>query len=784
MKEIFIAILIYCINLSMALAQNVQLRSNGVVSEFKAIDTLHYTEYKLEGKSATELKRQDPSTLILRQSFGKTSKKSPQLQEGVFYTTNYYAYSDGTLQAPTSQIFFKPVDFGKFEKEINGIGTVERHPFLDGYYFLNITDKKWLTGEKIFYLCNRLFELQLASVIEPVFVTQMKVENPLRPLQWNIRNNANVPGAIIGADMNVENAWNAGATGTGIRVAVIDDGVDLTHPDLVNNLLPGFDATGNNSGGAPVANNGHGTNCAGIIAATDNTDGVIGVAFNARIIPIRMAIVSADGFFLNLTETMKATCFNEAVNRGADIISCSWGGGSVSAQVNAAIQDAVNNGRGGRGCVVLFSAGNNNNAISAISSNQNVIAVGASSTCDTRKRSSSNPALVNPGVTPDPEGVSCDGEGWWGSSFGTGLDVIAPGVWISTTDNVGANGFVAGNFNDRFNGTSAACPNTAAVVALILSVNPNLTGIQARNILEQTCFKIPNGNFQPNIPNQPNGTWSNQAGHGRVNACQAVLEAYRIGNSVNGGELVCTNTTYTLQNAPNANLVTWLSSNPNGLSINPTSGVATRQNNFNGQATITATLGGVCGNNVNITRTIWVGNPTITAGTTFGPCGDLEYPFSGPTINGATYTWSINRTNLFLGFLNQNAYVALRSNTPYGGTSFIITLSVSSQGCTTTNTRIGTYIRQTPQQCGSGGGPLRTAFPNPTNDSFTVTVKDDNSNEAAELTLFNKSMERVYFIRTEEKEMAIPTSNLLPGVYYLNIVIGKNLTQQQIVVNH
>lgn len=96
---------------------------------------------------------------------------------------------------------------------------------------------------------------------------------------------------------------------------------------------------------------------------------------------------------------------------------------------------------------------------------------------------------------------------------------------IRSTDNVGGNGFVAGDYNDHFNGTSAACPNAAAVVALILSVNQNLTGAEARNILEQTCFKIPNGNFQANAPFQPNGTWSTQAGYGRVDAAAAVCRA-------------------------------------------------------------------------------------------------------------------------------------------------------------------------------------------------------------------------------------------------------------------
>lgn len=762
------------------MAQNVQLRSNGTVSKFKATDTLHYTEYKLEDKSAATLKRQDPTTLILRHSFGKTSKQSPRVSEEVFYTTRYYAYSDGTLQAPTSQIFFKPVDLGKFEKEVKGIGNVERHPFLDGYYFLSITDKKWLTGEKIFSLCNSLFDSQLASVIEPVFVKQIIVENPLRPLQWNIRNNANVPGGVIGADMNVENAWNMGATGAGIRVAVIDDGVDLTHPDLVNNLLPGFDATGNNSAGAPAANNGHGTNCAGIIAATDNTDGVIGVAFNAGIIPIRMAIV-VNNSFVNLTETMQATCFNEAVNRGADIISCSWGGGSVSAQVNAAIQNAVNNGRGGIGCVVLFAAGNNNNAISAISSNQNVIAVGASSTCDTRKRSSNNPALVNPGVTPDPEDVSCDGEGWWGSSFGTGLDVIAPGVWISTTDNVGANGFVAGNFNDRFNGTSAACPNTAAVVALILSVNPNLTGTQTRNILEQTCFKIPNGNFQTNIAGQPNGTWSNQAGYGRVDAGAAVCRAIETSLTLVGPNIVCNTEQYFTfgQN------ILWSSGNQNGLVIHPTTGVATRQNNFNGQVTITATIGGACGN-INITKVVTVGTPMPTG--IIGPDYDLCMARGGLNVVG---TYSVD--NPLLGIAYQWQVVTSTGQTSPAGSGISINLNGARYplGCHTVRVRSISCSTFSPWyestfcviDCASRSFSIQALFPNPASDEVIVVFGSDSlESQVYSLKLVNTYQEVVYEKKTEKTQVTIPVSKIPEGIYYLNITDKDGTVQRRLLI--
>jgi hypothetical protein len=130
-----------------------------------------------------------------------------------------------------------------------------------------------------------------------------------------------------------------------------------------------------------------------------------------------MGIVNQTTGSFNTNDTWIAPCFGEAVTRGASVISCSWGGGSPSTQINTAIQNAVNNGRDGRGCVVLFAAGNNNASINYPASNPQVIAVGASTPCDTRKRSSSNSTQVNPGVSTDPEGTSCDGEFWWGSNF-------------------------------------------------------------------------------------------------------------------------------------------------------------------------------------------------------------------------------------------------------------------------------------------------------------------------------------------------------------------------------
>jgi subtilisin family serine protease len=508
-------------------AQTIILNTNGYKIQLRSVDTLFHAEYKISDAVLQPGFRFNSNYSQLRYNFGKILNRKnlfANLRRSIFQT-KFYVYKDGTLQAPTTQLFFKPVHAASFIVKYRYLGKIEPHPSLRGFYNMEVSNKKYLTSEKIFALCNKLYNEKAVSIIEPVYIRLVKNTNPLRPKQWSIFNAGNVKGSIPGVDMGVQNAWTV-ATGKGIRVAVIDDGVDLTHPDLRQNLLPGYDATGNNSFGAPIKTNGHGTNCAGIIASVDNLIGTIGVAFNASIIPIRMGLVdSLDRFKTN--DDWIAKCFSEAISRGADVISNSWGGGSQSVQINSAIKNAVSNGRNGLGAVVLFAAGNFNTQVQYPANNPYVIAVGASTPCDTRKRSSRNLNQLNPEVETDPLGVSCDGEYWWGSDFGEALDLLAPGVLITTTDNVGKNGIVAGDYNELFNGTSAACPNAAAVVALILSVNNSLTGKEARDILEQTCFKIPNITYQINAIDHPNGTWSPQAGYGRIQADSAVFRALK-----------------------------------------------------------------------------------------------------------------------------------------------------------------------------------------------------------------------------------------------------------------
>ncbi len=100
--------------------------------------------------------------------------------------------------------------------------------------------------------------------------------------QWAL-NNTGQSGDVAGVDINIESAWDITA-GRDIKIAVLDEGVDLTYDDLIVNLLSGYDTTGENSNGGYQNSKSHGTNCAGIISATDNNIGVKSIAYNSNIV--------------------------------------------------------------------------------------------------------------------------------------------------------------------------------------------------------------------------------------------------------------------------------------------------------------------------------------------------------------------------------------------------------------------------------------------------------------------------------------------------------------------
>ena len=379
-------------------------------------------------------------------------------------------------------------------------------------------------------------ELAIEHVtINQVFTIEASVNDPLYDRQWAIENNGTAIqySGIPGADMSVDSAWLVTTGNTNIKIAVLDSGVDTLHEDLVTNMLTGFDSfatDSTNTYGFPTPNytsDGHGTCCAGIIAAVaDNNLGIAGVAYGSKIIPVRIFYYVDYGAGVGI----QATTSTDALLSGtayawrtadADVISTSAGLSSLSITalqidtqlIDDELNEAFYNARNGKGVSMFCSSGNDDiNDILWPAKLANTIAVGASSMCDERK---------NP--------LDCSGENW-GGNFGESLDIIAPGVKISTTDMMGTSGYSSSNYSYTFNGTSASCPNAAGVGALILSVNSGLHAADVRAILNITADRVPNYIYDSI---SPYGTWNNQAGYGRVNAYAAVQLAQTYQSTAN-----------------------------------------------------------------------------------------------------------------------------------------------------------------------------------------------------------------------------------------------------------
>ncbi|MFF2047128.1 S8 family peptidase [Stenotrophomonas bentonitica] len=314
------------------------------------------------------------------------------------------------------------------------------------------------------------------------------------------------------ASINVRPAWDK-ATGAGVVVAVIDTGI-TNHPDLNANLLPGYDfisdaamardgggrdnnpndegdwyAANECGSGIPASNSSwHGTHVAGTVAAvTNNSTGVAGTAFNAKVVPVRV-LGKCGGYTSDIADAIVwasgGTVSGVPANANpAEVINMSLGGGgSCSTTYQTAINGAVS-----RGTTVVVAAGNSNtNVSSSVPANcANVIAVAATTSAGARASF---------------------------SNYGTGIDISAPGQGILSTLNSGTT--VPGSASyASYNGTSMAAPHVAGVVALVQSVAPTaLSPAAIESLLKSTARPLP-------------GACSGGCGAGIVDADAAVTAA-------------------------------------------------------------------------------------------------------------------------------------------------------------------------------------------------------------------------------------------------------------------
>lgn len=275
-------------------------------------------------------------------------------------------------------------------------------------------------------------------------------------------------------------AWNHFVGIGSITIAITDTGVRTDHQDLAARLVSGANsATGTaipqTSGGAVEDINGHGTHCAGIAAAIGNNSvGVSGVNWNAKIMPVRVTNSSGGGSSISaLTAGARW-----AADNGARVVSTSYSGVE-----NAAVQTTGQYIKYTRNGIYLWAAGNDN--ASRNTDHVDVTVVGASTTTDTKASF---------------------------SAYGPGLDVFAPGVTIRSTYNSSSTSYA------DLSGTSMACPMAAGLAGLIMGTNPSLTGAQVENILYTTCT---------DLTTAPGGVGNdNYWGWGRINARQALNMSY------------------------------------------------------------------------------------------------------------------------------------------------------------------------------------------------------------------------------------------------------------------
>jgi len=374
-------------------------------------------------------------------------------------------------------------------------------------------------SENSLKMANKFYSLNLFEESEPEFIYDnlLNSNDPFYNDQWVLKNSGQL-GGTSGIDMKIEQAWQE-VTGSGIKVAVLDQGFEMNHPDLQGNTFGnGFDAE-TNTAPSKVRGN-HGTPVAGIIGAIkDNNMGISGVAPNSQLISISV------NFGFGTTYQMLGNGINWAWQNGADVISNSWGGGEPSGFFDDAINNALNNGRNGKGTIVVFASGNSNINGAEYPSNSNplIVCVGAIDRCGVRS------GRID--IVPD----SCDP--WQpnskpGSSYGLPLDVVAGGSSVSSTDRQGVsgyNGYANLDYTNSFGGTSAACPYVSGVTALVLNANLDLTVQEVNDILEGSAQKIRTDLYNYSFNNGRVGSWNEQLGYGMVDAYQAVLLAQRYG---------------------------------------------------------------------------------------------------------------------------------------------------------------------------------------------------------------------------------------------------------------
>ncbi len=393
-------------------------------------------------------------------------------------------------------------------------------------------------SSKALKIANKINTIKGVKFAHPDFILKKRVRtnDPLYDASWHLNY----------WHLNMPKAWQY-TKGEGVVVGVYDEGIDLGHEDLRANIigfgnyanglkrLTMFDSfnsldeyyshLNNYDENAPSSSSDrwHGTACSGIVAALgDNYEGSVGIAPKAKLIVARYSKN-------NISDDSQALI--DMANNGAAIITNSWGTNNIIPSFNETLKLLSQEGRDGKGVLLFFAAGNDgcnmDKYFRTYGDEDNPKIECSNNPSDTPiNDESESPYVISIAASTNNNHIAPY------SNYGSAIDFVAPGGLdndsIITTDAMGSNGFSYGDYTPQYNGfsgTSASAPMAAAVAALILSANPNLSKEEVIEILKYTAKKV--GRY-PYDSNGRNDHW----GYGLINAGDAVELAVTYGKRI------------------------------------------------------------------------------------------------------------------------------------------------------------------------------------------------------------------------------------------------------------
>lgn len=410
--------------------------------------------------------------------------------------------------AVDGELYFKIKDYVPMNYSIK-MGKIlpENFPFLnrikDKYDITSVRNTFWQTTDT---KLHRIFQVKFQNKSQvDQFIKDLEANNeieyaekaPYLPISYTPDDYGSTAGnnwhlTVIHA----EQAWDISHGSAAIKVAVIDNAIDINHPDIAPKVIEAIDLGDNDSDPTPPSTStiwSHGTHTSGLaVAATDNTTGISSIGFDCSLIAIK-AGADADG---GQGVSAMYEGITWAADHDANILSMSFGGPSYFQTMQMIVDYAYN-----KGCVLVAAAGNNGDGAE---DPNNVNYVGYPAACN---------HVIAVGATNGNDVAASFSE------YGDWINVMAPGGYendggfIDIIQNNSVYSTFANNSYGKMQGTSMSCPITAGLCALMLSVDTNLTPDRLTELLMASC---------DNIESLQDVAHQGNVGAGRINAFSAV----------------------------------------------------------------------------------------------------------------------------------------------------------------------------------------------------------------------------------------------------------------------